>query len=169
MGYAPSFLLGPSDPFSFLMKDFLKHKFSRKLFNLLRFKRHCRLRSSISFTKKKMAIGPVIVYKQHSRLFFLKHLDFSSFFFEPFLSSSLTLSSSWPEGFVLFLSESLPKKRLFLAVLGRLVSSALLFTASLFLAGLCYHALTHYVSSPEGLVFFFTASLFPGTVYALQF
>jgi hypothetical protein len=78
------------------MKDFLKHKFSRKLFNLLRFKRHCRLRSSISFTKKKMAIGPVIVYKQHSRLFFLKHLDFSSFFFEPFLSSSLTLSSSSP-------------------------------------------------------------------------
>lgn len=43
-----------------------------------------------------MAIGPVIVYKQHSRLFFLKHLDFSSFFFEPFLSSSLTLSSSSP-------------------------------------------------------------------------
>lgn len=70
------------------MHNFLKQKFYRKLFNILKYKRNGRIRSSISFVKKKIELNPVLVYKQN--LSFLRHIDFSSFSFEPSLSSSLS-------------------------------------------------------------------------------
>ena len=57
------------------MKHFVKQKFYGKLLSFLKFKRHKKVRSFISFSKKKLDFNTRINYNSQKRVFFLKKLD----------------------------------------------------------------------------------------------
>ena len=57
------------------MKQFVKQKFYGKLLRLLKFKRHKKIRTFISFSKKKIEFNPSIHYNAKKNEYFLKKTD----------------------------------------------------------------------------------------------
>lgn len=57
------------------MKQFVKQKFYGKLLRLLKFKRHKKIRTFISFNKKKLEVNPGIHFNYKKNEYFIKNID----------------------------------------------------------------------------------------------